>query len=310
MTRLVRAELRRIAARRLVRVTLLLVAIAIVVGGVLAFATTGSLSEAKYDQRVRVATAAQNAQDAQINTCLQAHGVSPGDRGQISDAIANACFPNTQIANATDPRFHRAKLRDLLKGIAGVLAIVGWALGASLVGAEFASRSMTTMLTWETRRTRVIAAKAGVVLVTVGVFAALALTAVALALLPAMIVHGAPLRAGDPGFASIAGVIARGSVLAALAGGMGFAIASLGRNTAAALGAGFAYIIVLENILGNSLRDWRRWLLLGNAIVFVAGRKGVDVPGRSVAGAGLFLAAVTATLLIAAAGVFKSRDLA
>ena len=98
--------------------------------------------------------------------------------------------------------------------------------------------------------------------------------------------------------------------MAALAGGMGFAIAALGRNTAAALGAGFAYIIVLENILGNSLRGWRRWLLLGNAIVFVAGRKGVDVPGRSVLGAGLFLAAVTATLLIAAAGVFKTRDLA
>ena len=135
----------------------------------------------------------------------------------------------------------------------------------------------------------------------------LALIAVALALLPAMALHGAPLRAGDPGFATIAGVIVRGAALAALAGGMGFAIAALGRNTAAASGAGFAYIIVLENILGNSLRGWRRWLLLGNAIVFVAGRKGVDVPGRSVLGAGVFLAAVTATLLIAAAGVFKNR---
>jgi Mn2+/Fe2+ NRAMP family transporter len=108
----------------------------------------------------------------------------------------------------------------------------------------------------------------------------------------------------------VAGVILRGSALAAPAGGMGFAIASLGRNTAAALGAGFACIIVLENILGNSLRGWRRRLLLGDAIVFVAGRKGVDVPGRSVLGAGVFLAAVTITLLVAAAGVFKTRDLA
>jgi hypothetical protein len=149
-----------------------------------------------------------------------------------------------------------------------------------------------------------------VVVGAVAAFAVLALIAVALALLPAMIVHGAPLRAGDPSLATVAGVILRGSALAALAGGMGFAIASLGRNTAAALGAGFAYIIVLENILGNSLRGWRRWLLLGNAIVFVAGRKGVDVPGRSVLGAGVFLAAVTITLLVAAAGVFKTRDLA
>ena len=201
-------------------------------------------------------------------------------------------------------------MKNLLQGIAGVLAIIGWALGASLVGAEFASRSMTTMLTWETRRIRVITAKAAVVVGAVAVFAALALIAVALALLPAMIFHGAPLRADDPGFGTVAGVIVRGATLAAMAGGMGFAIAALGRNTAAALAAGFAYIIVLENILGNSLRGWRRWLLLGNAIVFVAEHKGVDVPGRSVLGAGLFLAAVTATLLIAATIAFKARDLA
>ena len=40
--------------------------------------------------------------------------------------------------------------------------------------------------------------------------------------------------------------------------GMGFAIATVGRNTAAALGAGFGYIISLENILGNSIASWRR----------------------------------------------------
>jgi len=92
---------------------------------------------------------------------------------------------------------------------------------------------------------------------------------------------------------------------------MGFAIATLGRNTAAALGVGFAYIIVLENILGSSLRQWRRWLLLGNAIVFVSGRSnGVDVPGRSVAGAGLLLAAVALALLVGAAGAFRTRDIA
>jgi ABC-2 type transport system permease protein len=310
MTRLVRAELRRIAARRLVRVTVLLVAIAIVVGGILAFTTTSSLPEATFERRVRVADARQNAQDAQIRACLHAHGVSDGDRSQITNQIADACFPKTELTGAHDPRFHRARLGDLLKGIAGVLGIIGWAVGASLVGAEFASRSMTTMLTWETRRVRVIVAKAAVVIVTVAVFAALALIAVALALVPAMVFHGAPLRADDPSVATLAGVVARGATLAALASGMGFAIAALGRNTAAALGAGFAYIIVLENILGNSLRGWRRWLLLGNAIVFVAGRKGVDVPGRSVLGAGLFLGAVTATLLVAAAGAFKTRDVA
>jgi ABC-2 type transport system permease protein len=308
MTRLLRAEIRRVAARRLVRMTILLTAIAIVVGGVLAFATTKSLSETTYRQRERVAEAQRHAQDERAKACLQAHGVQVGD--DFSRAVGQECLPDKSIS-AHDPRFHRERLRDLLKGVSGVVAIVGWALGAALVGAEFASRSMTTMLTWETRRMRVIATKIAVAFGTVVLYAIATLGALALALLPAMTLHGAPLQAGDPSLLSIAGVVARGALLAGLASGMGFAIATLGRNTAAALGAGFAYIVVLENILGNSLRQWRRWLLLGNAIVLVSGSSsGSDVPGRSVIGAGVFLAAVTATLLVGAAAAFRSRDLA
>jgi ABC-2 type transport system permease protein len=307
VTRLIRAELRRVIARRLVRRTVLLVAAAIVIGGILTFATTSSLSESTYQQRVRTAAVQQKAQEARTQACLTAHGVKVGD--DFSNDIANQCFPNDTI-RAHDPRFHRARLKSMLQGIAGILAIIGWALGASLIGAEFASRSMTTLLTWETRRTRVIVAKTVVVLLAVAAFAALTLIALALAMLPALVAHGAPLRPGDPSLATLAGVIGRGTVLGALAAGMGFAIATLGRNTAAALGAGFAYIIVLENILGSSLRHWRSWLLLGNAIVFVSGHTDHDIPGRSVTGAGLVLAAVAATLLIAAAATFRARDIA
>jgi hypothetical protein len=103
--------------------------------------------------------------------------------------------------------------------------------------------------------------------------------------------------------------VGRGVALAALAAGIGFAVAAIGRSTAAALGAGFAYIIVLENILGSSIANWRRWLLLGNVIVFVSGENsGADVPGRSVTGAGIFIAAVTLTALAGAATTFQVRD--
>ena len=140
-------------------------------------------------------------------------------------------------------------------------------------------------------------------------FAALAL--VALAMVPSLTAHGAPLRAEDPSIAALAGIVGRGTALAALAAGMGFAIATIGRNTAAALGAGFAYIVILENILGGSVARWRRWLLLGNVIVFVSGNSnGGDVPGRSVTQAGVFLAVVAVTLLAAAAGAFRARDIA
>ena len=90
---------------------------------------------------------------------------------------------------------------------------------------------------------------------------------------------------------------------------MGFAIATIGRNTAAALGAGFAYIIVLENILGSSIARWRRWLLLGNVIVFISGENNAgEVTGRTVTAAAIFLTAVAVTLLASAAGAFYRRD--
>jgi ABC-2 type transport system permease protein len=304
---MLRAELRRVADRRLVRRTVLLVVAAVAIGGILAFAATSSLSEATFQKRVATAQAQDKAQQVRAEACLRAHGVKAGD--DFTNDIARQCLPDNRI-RAHDPRLHRARLQSVLQGTAGVLAIIGWALGASMVGSEFASRSMTTLLTWETRRTRLITAKAAVVLVTVAAFAAVTLIAVALAMLPTLIAHGAPLGPDDPSIATLAGVIGRGTALASFAAGMGFAIATLGRNTAAALGAGFAYIIVLENILGNSLRRWRGWLLLGNAIVFVSGHADADIPGRSVGGAALVLGGVAAALLVGAAATFRVRDIA
>ena len=52
MTRLLAAEMRRIAARRLVRLTVVLTFAGIVLGGLAAFVWSDSLSEAAYQQRV------------------------------------------------------------------------------------------------------------------------------------------------------------------------------------------------------------------------------------------------------------------
>jgi hypothetical protein len=307
MTALVLAELRRVTTRRLIRVTVLLAVVGIAIGGIAAFARSGSISEAEYQQRVIEAKDREAAQDAQIVACLEANGVTPGD--DVSDEIAQLCFPAEEPAGVDDPRFPRRRLEDVLHGVIGVLAVVGWALGASLVGAEFASRGMTTLLTWEPRRGRVFAAKLVATLVAMAVFAVAVLALLALAMWPALAFHGAPLGPDDPSLWSLAGTIGRGVGLTALAAGIGFALATIGRNTAVALGAGFAYVIVLENILGTAVEDWRRWLLLGNVIVLVSGQEGTEVPGRSVAGAAVFLTAVAATALVAAAATFRTRDL-
>src|SRR5205814_2075096 len=100
MTHLIRAELRRVAARRLVRATLALSMLAIVIGGVIAFATSSSLSEAKYDQRVRNAEVQRRAQNEAARACLREHGVKEGD--DFSERVARACIPDRQ-AGVHDP---------------------------------------------------------------------------------------------------------------------------------------------------------------------------------------------------------------
>jgi hypothetical protein len=88
-------------------------------------------------------------------------------------------------------------------------------------------------------------------------------------------------------------------------------VASIGRNTAAALGIGFAYFLVIENVVGSFLEDFRRWLILGNAIVLVSGEdSGGEVIGRSVVVAALYLTAVGIGLLAVATAVFRRRDVA
>ena len=91
MIRLVVAELQRIAARRLVRVTVLVAAVGIALGGGAAFAFSGSLSQEDYQRRVEEAEVRRVAQDDEIEACLRAHDVVRGE--EISDDIAEQCFP-------------------------------------------------------------------------------------------------------------------------------------------------------------------------------------------------------------------------
>jgi ABC-type transport system involved in multi-copper enzyme maturation permease subunit len=212
------------------------------------------------------------------------------------------------VTSSSDPYdSHRAG--DLLKGTSGILALLAWAVGASLIGAEHQSRGLTTTLTFVPSRLRVFAAKAASALAVAVGWAAATLTAIAVALLPTLLAHGAQ-HPGDPTVGNIAAVVLRGAAVAGFAAALGFAIASLGRSTAAALGVGFAYILVLENLLGSTLRGVRPWMLLGNTIVWVSGHAQAEVPGRTVATAGALLAAVAAALLAGSAVAFRARDVA
>ena len=301
-------ELRRVLARRMVRVMAMLALVGIALAGVLTFLNTEHLTAAELQAR-RDDAAARTA------ACLAADVPAPGDgrargTGPV-DPAAKAEFCRFTEGNVDDTRFELRSLKGILQGTTAPLIVVAWVIGASVIGSDWQSRTITTVLTWEPRRARVLLTKAFSCVVVASVFALLAQLLLSAALLPSAYLHGTTAGTGGDWLRSVVGVLLRGTGLVAIAAAVGFSVASIGRNTAAALGIGFAYFLVIENVVGSFLEDFRRWLILGNAIVLVSGEdSGGEVIGRSVVVAALYLTAVGIGLLAVATAVFRRRDVA
>jgi hypothetical protein len=207
-----------------------------------------------------------------------------------------------------DPRFPLTMLPDILKGTSIPLIIAGWLLGASFIGADWRAGTITTLLTWEPRRARVILAK--VLACAVSVFA---LGMALQAFLGGVLSLDAVLRGTTEGvdaswWRETGGVAIRAATLASVASVIGFAVASIGRNTAAALGAGFAYIAVVENLVRGLRPGWQRWLFSDNAAVFITGGNVGFSFQRTVLQALALLAVYAAALFTVSVVMFRSRD--
>lgn len=308
MIALAAGELRRVLARRMLRVLALLAVAGIAVAGVLTFLNTEHVTEAQM-------TARRQAAEARVAACVAGPVTPPDGRERVDlpppGSEARKEFCGFAAGGVDDPRFKLRGLRGILQGTTAPLVVVAWLIGASVIGSDWQSRTITTVLTWEPRRTRVLLTKAFSCVVVASIFALLAQGLLSAALLPSAHLHGTTAGADGDWFVSVLGVLLRGTGLVAIAAAVGFSVASIGRNTAAALGIGFAYFLVIENVVGSFLEDFRRWLILGNAIVLVSGRdSGGDVFGRSVLVAALYLTAVGIGLLAVATLVFRRRDVA
>ena len=306
MIALAAGELRRVLARRMVRVLVLLALAGIVTAGILVFLNTEHVSEAEMAGR-------QQANDAQVGDCLAGGDITLREGRELPppDVRRTENFCRFAVGGVEDPRFELISLKGILQGTTAPLVVVAWLIGASVIGSDWQSRTITTILTWEPRRARVLLTKAFACIAVASLFAVVAQGVLSLALLPATYLHGTTAGADSEWFRSVLGVLLRGTGLVAIAAAVGFSVASIGRNTAAALGIGFAYFLVIENVVGSFLEDFRRWLVLGNAIVLVSGEDGGgEVIGRSVVVAALYLTAVGIVLLAVATLVFRRRDVA
>jgi hypothetical protein len=211
----------------------------------------------------------------------------------------------TAVNSRPPSLFDLTSLRAILEGVSLIVLTLGWVIGASMIGAEWHAGTVTTQLTWEPRRVRVFVAKIVAVMVGVAVLTFALQTVLGLALAVVAAVRGTTQGADGGWLASVSETALRSSVLAAGGGALAFAVASVARNTAAAITIVFVWLTIVEAILRGLRPGWAPWLIGDNALVFLTGSGPID---RTMGGAGMLLAAYALALAAVACGVFAARD--
>jgi len=284
-----------------VRVSVALTVLAILAGATIAFLVSRDMDQASLAQ-------AEAARQAQVQQCItgQLDGV-PSDLPP--QQRAEFCEQHISLP-IQDRRFHYENLPDILEGMSWFAVLLGWLLGASLVGAEWHAGTMATLLTWEPRRVRVLVAK----LVAAGALAfALAVVLqllLGVALLPAGLLHGTTEGIDAGWMRSLSGVGLRVAAVSIVGALIGFSIAAISRNTAAALGIALRYFAIVENAIRGLRPHWTPWLLGDNIAVVITNQpQNFPLVDRSTLGAATLVACYTLTLVVAAVATFHRRDI-
>lgn len=210
--------------------------------------------------------------------------------------------------------------RNLVMVLSAFLALFGFLVGASFVGAELTSGGMTNLLLWRPQRLRVLGAKLGTLLAGV---TGLAVAATALYLGTFWVlaeVAGLPGNQSGAFWGDLLVVCLRGIGLALVAASTGFAIATAGRHTSAALGLAAGYAVVWEVggrivMLIVDADGPDRWMLSSYLAAWMDGRLDLTFGGSGQHTihwwhAGLLFAVLLGAGLTATFAQFRRRDLA
>ncbi|MFF0719383.1 ABC transporter permease subunit [Micromonospora sp. NPDC003816] len=250
---LIRAEAERLAARRFVQLMVALLALAFVVTAGTTIAGSHSPSPAELAAAQRQAADDRRGLELEHDRCLarqqgspprEEDGYLPADCSEVDPALRDRL---PVAADYLDGVFTFTRQAEpLLYFLVAFLVLFGFLVGASAIGADLNSGGVVNLLLWRPRRMTVLGTKLGTLL---GAVLALSLLASATYLVTFWTIaqlagHPGPT---NPTFWSGLGTIwVRGLVLVLLATAIGFAVATMGRHTSAALGAVAAYLVVWE----------------------------------------------------------------
>ena len=302
MMRLFRVELRRLASRRLVRRSALVVFAGILLAPVLV--------PWGFEQQARI------QHDADIERCVQARPPRTRDGATMPTIPTDVAAPAVrerlcrEITPQVNPDFEPRDLDQVFRTTAALLIVGAFLIGASSIGADWQAGIIPTVLTWESRRRRVFGARLAALVASVLLAVLLWQALIGAVVMPIALINDTTRGADLEWFRTISGLALRISVIAAAAAAFGYALALIARSTAAALGIGFAYLFVFENVIGSQFRPLRPWLMFWNSLVFTKGtfEAGGDVPNRTVPAAALLLLLSLSVVLLIAGWSFIRRD--
>ena len=306
-------EVRRGLARRSTRVLLAIAVLGVACIGIGVFVS----HESTFDPVAARAKAAVAFQQS-VQQCIDNDAY--GEAGPVTgDELRRTCesFKGSPNDLVEDERFRLTTLwkagdsngGGLLSNTAFFLLIGALIGGATFIGAEWRFGTFGTLLTWDPRRLRVffakVAAAAAITLVVGVVLQAL----VALAVMPSALWRGTTDGVDAEWLTDATAAVVRISFAGVIAALVGFAIASIGRNTAAALGAAFAWFAVGEGLIRGLKPEWQPWLAGENLSVLVTGKVPSEASfDRTLPESSAILTVYLAVILVAAAVVFLRRD--
>ncbi|MPZ70131.1 MAG: hypothetical protein GEU71_11480 [Actinobacteria bacterium] len=297
---MIASELLRYRSRRLVKWMTILFALGLAFSGFLVFINSEAEGPAA------IATGAIESSPLYEECISGGFGDPPPGAGSLEEF----CF---EIARDSifieDKRFYFSDMDDIFMGVTVPVALLAFFLGASFMGAEWQKGTMTTTLTWESRRWTVFAAKMAAVVAGSLVLFAVLQGLLALFLLPSALFRGSTAGLDAAWWQDTGATLARCAAATVVAGVVGMSFASLGRNTAAALGIGFGYMVVLENLIRALKPQWQQWLVVDNIGAFVT-EDPLSFPGmrHSASSAGLLVLAYATAITVIAYGFFRARD--
>ncbi|MBQ1052684.1 ABC transporter permease subunit [Micromonospora sp. C51] len=251
---LIRAEVERLGARRFVQLMIVLLMLAFGVTAATTLAGSHQPSAVELAEAQRQAAADLRGMELEHERCLARERGEPfrddpglylpSDCSELDPALRDR-LPVAADYLAGVFTFTR-QAEPLLYFLVAYLVLFGFLVGASYIGADLNSGGVVNLLLWRPRRLTVLGAKLGTLVGAVLTVSVLATLAYLVTFWVIAQVAGYPGPTNVTFWAELGAIWGRGLTLVLLAAATGFAIATMGRHTAAALGAVAAYLVVWE----------------------------------------------------------------